>query len=132
MKVVQDQVANHSGPYHPWVHDAPTPTWYYGTRDDHLANTWQTWTLQDPQATPQMQKATLEGWFLDILPDLNQDDPEVARYIIQNTLWWVGIAGLDGIRQDTLPYVHRLSALFLVGAGAYLVYYWFFIADFLL
>jgi glycosidase len=107
IKIVQDQVANHSGPYHPWVGEAPTPTWYYGTKDDHLANTWQTWTLQDPSATPQMQKATLEGWFLDILPDLNQDDPEVARYIIQNTLWWVGVTGLDGIRQDTLPYVHR-------------------------
>ena len=107
IKIVQDQVANHSGPYHPWVEDSPTPTWYYGTKDDHLANTWQTWTLQDPSATPQMQKATLEGWFLDFLPDLNQDDPEVARYIIQNTLWWVGVTGLDGIRQDTLPYVHR-------------------------
>ncbi len=107
IKIVQDQVANHSGPYHPWVWDAPTPNWYYGTRDDHIANTWQIWTLQDPHATPQVQKATLEGWFLDILPDLNQDDPEVARYIVQNTLWWVGITGLDGIRQDTLPYVHR-------------------------
>jgi glycosidase len=107
IKIVQDQVANHTGPYHPWVDDPPTPTWYYGTRDHHLANTWQTWTLQDPHATPQMQKATLEGWFLDILPDLNQDDPEVARYIVQNTLWWVGVSGLDGIRQDTLPYVPR-------------------------
>jgi glycosidase len=107
IKVIQDQVANHSGPYHPWVVDSPTPTWYYGTREEHLANTWQTWTLQDPHGTPQMQKATLEGWFLDILPDLDQDDPEVARYIVQNTLWWVGVSGLDGIRQDTLPYVHR-------------------------
>ena len=56
---------------------------------------------------PEVQKATLDGWFIDILPDLNQDDPEVARYIIQNTLWWVGVSGLDGIRQDTLPYVPR-------------------------
>ena len=107
IKVIQDQVANHSGPYHPWVKDSPTPTWYYGTQEKHLANTWQTWTLQDPHSTPEMQKATLEGWFIDILPDLNQDDPEVARYVIQNTLWWVGVSGLDGIRQDTLPYVHR-------------------------
>jgi glycosidase len=107
IKVVQDQVANHSGPYHPWVTDPPTPTWYYGTQEKHLANTWQTWTLQDPHATPEAQKATLEGWFIDILPDLNQDDAEVARYTIQNTLWWVGVSGLDGIRQDTLPYVHR-------------------------
>jgi len=107
IKVIQDQVANHTGPYHPWVLDPPTPTWYYGTQQSHLANTWQTWTLQDPHATPAMQKSTLEGWFIDILPDLDQDDPEVARYEIQNTLWWVGTTGLDGIRQDTLPYVHR-------------------------
>jgi glycosidase len=107
LKVIQDQVANHTGPYHPWVTDSPTPTWYYGTQARHLANTWQTWTLADPYATPEMQEATLEGWFIDILPDLNQDDPEVARYTIQNTLWWVGVSGLDGIRQDTLPYAPR-------------------------
>jgi glycosidase len=107
IKVIQDQVANHTGPYHPWVTDPPTPTWYYGTQESHLANTWQTWTLHDSHATPQMQEATLEGWFIDILPDLNQDDPEVARYETQNTLWWIGVSGLDGIRQDTLPYVHR-------------------------
>jgi len=105
--VIQDQVANHSGPYHPWVKDSPTPTWYYGTQEKHLANTWQTWTLQDPYSTPEMRESTLEGWFIDILPDFDQDDPEVARYTIQNTLWWVGVSGLDGIRQDTLPYVHR-------------------------
>jgi glycosidase len=54
-----------------------------------------------------MRQATLDGWFIDILPDLNQSDPEVARYIIQNTLWWAGVSGLDGIRQDTWPYVPR-------------------------
>ena len=107
IKVIHDQVANHTGPYHPWVTDPPTPTWFNGTAARHLANTWQTWTLQDPYATPEAQKATLDGWFIDILPDLNQDDPEVARYLIQNTLWWIGISGLDGIRQDTLPYVPR-------------------------
>jgi hypothetical protein len=51
--------------------------------------------------------ADLDGWFIDILPDLNQNDPEVARYLIQNTLWWIGVAGIDGIRQDTWPYVPR-------------------------
>ena len=107
IKVIQDQVANHTGPYHPWVTDSPTQTWFHGTETHHLANTWQTWTLVDPHATPELQQATLDGWFIDILPDLNQDDQEVARYLIQNTLWWVGISGLDGIRQDTLPYVPR-------------------------
>jgi neopullulanase len=107
LKVIQDEVANHTGPYHPWVKDSPTPTWYNGTEAKHLANTWQTWTLQDRHSPPGMQKATLEGWFIDILPDLNQDDPECARYLIQNTLWWFGVSGMDAVRQDTLPYVPR-------------------------
>jgi len=107
LKVIQDQVANHTGPYHPWVEDPPTPTWFHGTAAQHPANTWQTWTLIDPHATAELGASTLDGWFIDILPDLNQDDEEVARYLIQNTLWWVGISGLDGIRQDTLPYVPR-------------------------
>ncbi len=107
LKVVMDMVANHTGPYHPWVADPPTPTWFHGTAERHLANTWQTWTLADPNASARMREGTLDGWFIDILPDLNQDDPEVRQYLIQNTLWWVGVTGLDGIRQDTWPYVPR-------------------------
>ncbi len=107
LKVIQDQVANHTGPYHPWVKDPPTSTWLNGTVEKHLANTWQTWTLTDPHATLEMQESTLKGWFIDVLPDLNQDDPEVARYLIQSSLWWIGTTGIDAIRQDTLPYVHR-------------------------
>ncbi len=107
IKTILDMVANHTGPYHPWVEDPPTPTWFHGTAFKHVTETWQTWTLMDPHAPPSLQAPTLDGWFLDILPDLNQDDPETARYIIQNTLWWVAATGLDGIRQDTLPYVPR-------------------------
>jgi neopullulanase len=107
IKIIQDEVANHSGPYHPWVTDPPTATWFNGTEAKHVANTWQTWSLQDPHGSPAARQATLDGWFIDILPDLNQDDDEVARYIIQNSLWWVGVLGLDGIRQDTWPYVPR-------------------------
>lgn len=107
IKVIQDQVANHTGPYHPWVQDSPTPTWFNGTEARHLDNTWQIWTLADPHATPEAQQATLQGWFINLLPDLNQDDEETRRYLIQNTLWWIGMTGLDGIRQDTLPYAHR-------------------------
>ncbi len=107
IKLILDMVANHTGPYHPWVDDPPTPTWFHGTRSKHLNETWQTWTLIDPHATRFLTAPTLDGWFIDILPDLNQDDPECARYIIQNTLWWVAATGLDGIRQDTLPYVPR-------------------------
>ena len=105
IKIIQDQVANHTGPYHPWVEDSPTPTWYNGTRENHLANVFQTWVLHDPRAEERIRRETMEGWFLNFLPDLNQMDEEVERYIIQNTLWWIGITGLDGIRQDTWQYV---------------------------
>jgi len=107
IKIILDMVANHTSAYHPWVTDPPTPTWYNGTAEKHVANTWQTWTLRDAYSPAPMRQATLDGWFIDLLPDLNQNDPEVARYIIQNTLWWIGVAGIDGIRQDTWPYVPR-------------------------
>jgi glycosidase len=107
VKVIQDEVANHTGPYHPWVKDPPTPTWFHGTEASHSQESWQTWTLISPHATPELRKSTLDGWFINILPDLNEDDPEVARYLIQNTLWWIGMAGFDAVREDTLPYVPR-------------------------
>ena len=105
IKVIQDQVANHSGPCHPWVKDAPTPTWFNGTEEDHPANTFQTWTLHDPYAAYRQYRETMDGWFINILPDFNQRDEEVARYHIQNTLWWIGMTGIDAVRQDTWQYV---------------------------
>jgi len=107
LKVIQDEVANHSGQNHPWNTDRPTPTWYSGTKENHLDDTWQTWTLTDPHGTQQEQAATVNGWFVNLLPDLNQNDPELAKYEIQNTLWWLGSAGFDGIREDTFSYVPR-------------------------
>ena len=105
IKIIQDQVMNHTGPYHPWVDDPPTPAWFNGTKAKHLKNSFQTWALHDPHYVKQLRRETMEGWFLDFLPDLNQLDPEASRYLIQNTLWWIGITGLDGIRMDTWQYV---------------------------
>ena len=107
LKVILDQVANHTGPEHIWTVDPPTPTWYSGTRAKHLPNNWQIVSITDPHAAAAVLDSTLHGWFANVLPDLNQDDPEVARYLIQNTLWWAGVSGIDGIRQDTWPYVPR-------------------------
>ena len=56
-------------------------------QQNHLANVFQTWALHDPRPVESLKKAAMEGWFLDFLPDLNQKDPEVSRYLIQNTLW---------------------------------------------
>jgi neopullulanase len=107
LKIVQDQVANHTGPYHRWTLSSPTTTWYNGTVEDHLDNSWQTWTLAEPNPPQDKLKSTLEGWFINILRDLNQNDPETATYLIQNSLWWIDQIGLDAVRQDTLPYVPR-------------------------
>jgi len=107
LKVIQDQVANHTGPYHAWVTRSPTSTWFNGTVPDHLENQWETWSIADPGAPLEKRRQTLEGWFINLLPDLNQNDVETAAYLIQNSLWWIGHTGLDAVRQDTLPYVPR-------------------------
>jgi len=107
LKLVQDQVANHTGPYHRWATNSPTPTWFNGTVASHAENKWETWSIADPSAPEEKRKQTLEGWFINLLPDLNQNDPEPSAYLIQNSLWWLGQTGLDALRQDTLPYVPR-------------------------
>lgn len=107
LRVIQDQVANHTGPYHRWANDPPTATWWNGTIEKHLSNNWQKWTTMNPRATFQTQARNLDGWFIDILPDFNQNDREVEKYLIQNTMWWMGTIGFDAIRMDTLPHVPR-------------------------
>lgn len=105
--VLQDQIANHTGPYHPWAEDPPTPTWFNGTLKEHTSNNWQKWTTMNPRASKQIQRSNLDGWFIDVLPDFNQNDPEVEKYLIQNSLWWIAQVGFDSIRMDTLPHVPR-------------------------
>ncbi len=107
LKIIQDQVANHVGPSHPWVLDPPKPDWFHGSVEHHVNETWQIWNLPDPHASPKLKRDVIDGWFGNALPDLNQEDPDVSQYEIENALWWVGMAGFDGIRQDTLPYVSR-------------------------
>jgi glycosidase len=115
LKVIQDQVANHVGSRHPWVSDPPLDNWFHGTPQNHLLERFQNSVLLSPHANRDEVRNTLDGWFSEDLPDMNQEEPEVARYEIQNALWWVGATGIDGIRQDTIQYlprsfIHELSA----------------------
>ena len=107
LKVIQDQVANHVGSQHPWVRDPPLPNWFHGTLAEHRLNPFNNGVLLSPHANDREVRAVLDGWFSDDLPDMNQDEPEVARYEIQNALWWVGVTGIDAIRQDTIQYMPR-------------------------
>ena len=108
IKVIQDQVANHVGSRHPWVKDPPLSNWFHGTLAQHQLNKFQNSALLSPHANQRDFRNTLDGWFSDDLPDMNQEEPEVAQYEIQNALWWVGMTGIDGIRQDTIQYMPRL------------------------
>jgi glycosidase len=105
--VIQDQVSNHIGLNHPWVADPPLETWLHGTPAKHLQNPFRSEYLLSPHTPSNLRASVLDGWFSDDSPDLNQDEPEVARYLIQNALWWVGATGIDGIREDTAQYVPR-------------------------
>jgi len=107
LKVIQDQVANHVGSRHPWVQDPPLENWFHGTVAHHELNKFKNSVLLSPHANKDELSNVLDGWFSDDLPDMNQDEPEVARYEIQNALWWVGVTGIDGIRQDTIQYMPR-------------------------
>ena len=107
IKIIQDQVANHVGSQHPWVNDPPLNNWFHGTLAKHELNRFQNSVLLSPHANPIEFRNVLDGWFNDDLPDMNQEEPEVARYEIQNALWWVGVTGIDGIRQDTIQYMPR-------------------------
>jgi neopullulanase len=107
IKVIQDQVANHVGSQHPWIKDPPLDNWFHGTLAHHQLNKFRNAALLSPHANQIDFRNTLDGWFSDDLPDLNQEEPEVARYEIQNALWWAGITGIDGIRQDTIQYMPR-------------------------
>lgn len=89
IKVIQDQVSNHVGLRHPWVEDPPLPGWFHGSPDRHQLNPFRSELLSSPHAAPGDRARVLDGWFSDDSPDLDQDEPEVAQYLIQNALWWV-------------------------------------------
>jgi glycosidase len=107
MKLVIDLVPNHVGIQHPWVLDPPAPDWLHGTLQNHRAAQYDFYQLVDPHTPRQAWIDITDGWFTDGMPDLNQENPLVSQYLIQNAIWWVETANLDGIRLDTFPYVGR-------------------------
>ncbi len=107
MKLVLDTVPNHVGAANPWNTDPPLPDWFHGTRADHHPATSDFQNVIDPHATWEQQRGVTEGWFANVLPDLNQENRVVKQYLIQNVVWWVESTGADGLRYDTFPYVGR-------------------------
>ena len=101
--IIMDMVANHSGSEHWWVDEMPTSTWLNNPDTREITVHART-TNQDPYASEFDKAAHADGWFVETMPDLNQRDPLLADYLVQNSIWWIEYAGLSGIRQDTYPY----------------------------
>jgi len=103
IKVIMDMIVNHCGSEHWWMKDLPASDWInYGGK--FVPTSHRRETVQDPYAAASDKQAHSDGWFVETMPDLNQRNPLMATYLIQNTLWWIEYAGLDGIRMDTYPY----------------------------
>ena len=119
LKVVMDMIFNHSGFEHPWTSDMPSKDWLnlpdWLKESEGSSNASGTSFLQtsykltpalDPYASEVDKRETTEGWFVPTMPDLNQHNPHLMRYLIQNSKWWIETVGIDGIRMDTYPYAY--------------------------
>ena len=107
MKLVFDDVPNHVGGAHPWVADSPLPDWFHGTAAQHDEATYDFGKITDPHLPAVAAHTELDGWFANSLPDLNQQNPVVAQYELENMMWWIEMTGLDTLRIDTFPFVQR-------------------------
>lgn len=129
LKVVMDMIFNHCGLEHPWIDNMPSKDWFNapewldapkhksaemtdghtttyagGVNDLYIQTNYRLTTVVDPYASDIDLRETVDGWFVPSMPDLNQRNPHVMRYLIQNSIWWIETAGIDGIRMDTYPY----------------------------
>ena len=103
LKVVMDMIFNHCGSAHWWLKDFPSSDWL-NNQDHFVQTTHFKWTLMDVHAPNSEKDIMVNGWFGRGMPDLNQKNRHLARYLIQNSIWWIEYARIDGIRQDTHPY----------------------------
>ena len=103
MKVVMDMIFNHCGSDHPWMQDVPSHDWF-NNLDHYVQTNHDKEAYFDPYVSDYDKSCMIDGWFVPSMPDLNQKNPHVAKYLIQNSIWWIEYSGVDGIRQDTYPY----------------------------
>ncbi|MEM6287843.1 MAG: glycoside hydrolase family 13 protein [Bacteroidota bacterium] len=103
LKVIMDMIHNHVGDRHWWMADPPTPDWVHSWERYGQTN-YSSDTAADPYASDADRDRLLNGWFVREMPDLDQDNPLLVQYLLQNTVWWIEHTGIDGIRMDTYLY----------------------------
>lgn len=117
IKMVMDMIVNHCGSLHWWMNDLPSADWlnfnFLAAKPGagagqpttgYVETNHRKTVTQDPHAAEADRRQFFDGWFVPTMPDLNQRNPLLANYLIQNSIWWVEYAGLNGIRMDTYPY----------------------------
>ncbi|MDY3851888.1 MAG: glycoside hydrolase family 13 protein [Prevotella sp.] len=132
LKIVMDMIFNHCGFEHPWTMNLPSNDWFNKpqwlkelkagkgqvidsrtavghnkTKSQYLQTSYKLTPVLDPYTSQVDLKETVDGWFVPTMPDLNQRNPHVLKYLIQNSIWWIEHVGIDGIRMDTYPYADR-------------------------
>ena len=103
IKVVMDMIFNHSGINHPWMKDMPAKDWY-NFPDGSVISNHRLSTVFDPYASQADKDRTVLGSFVKEMPDLNLRNPHLAKYLTQNSIWWIESSKINGIRMDTYPY----------------------------
>ena len=105
--LVMDLILNHIGSEHWWMKDLPTIDWINNdgkfVRSNHIHE-----SVHDPHLTESQRDLFTSGWFVETMPDLNQNYTFLANYLIQNSIWWVEYADLSGFRIDTYPYIDKI------------------------
>ena len=103
IKVVMDMIFNHSGSEHIWFTDRPSRDWF-NFPEGYQQTSYRLSTVYDPYVSNYDRRLTTDGWFVESMPDLNQNNPHLMTYLIQNSIWWIESSKIDGIRMDTHPY----------------------------
>ena len=103
LKVVMDMIFNHCGSENYLFKDRPQDDWF-NFRSNYVQTSFKTASVMDIHASDYEKAIATDGWFTQVMPDLNQRNRHVARYLIQSSIWWIEYAGINGIRQDTHPY----------------------------
>ena len=108
MKLIMDFVTNHWGDQHWIIKDLPAKDWVHYWENENISgfkrSNYRMTTQFDKHATQTDKNACENGWFDQTMPDLNQDNPLLLKYLTQNAIWWIEYANLDGLRVDTYSY----------------------------
>ena len=108
LKIVMDMIFNHCGSEHVWLKDMPSHDWFNNPdyENNFVQTSYKLTPHVDTYASDYDFDQMNDGWFVISMPDLNQRNPHVTRYLVQNSFWWIEAVGIDGIRMDTHPYAH--------------------------